>query len=117
MSKHAVAYGGFANTVREPALKVDSGRKLSPLQHQGIEPAAVVRLTFWTHAIPTRLSRFCLFKFLFSWTHRERKQEPTQSSNQPGSVKDGVVFQTLLIVVVAYRSDQVARDTLRRELE
>ena len=34
---HAIAHGGGTDTVRESALKVDSGGK-NPLPHRGIEP-------------------------------------------------------------------------------
>ena len=39
MLMHAVAYGMCTRTVRESALKVDSGEE-NPLPHRGIEPAS-----------------------------------------------------------------------------
>ena len=39
MLMHAIAHGGCTDTVKESALKVDSGRK-NILPHRGIEPAS-----------------------------------------------------------------------------
>ena len=51
MLMHAIAHEGCADTVRESALKVDSGRKI-PLPRLGIEPAsAACRF----HTLPTEL--------------------------------------------------------------
>ena len=46
MLMHTIAHVDCtANTVRESALKVDSGKK-SPLLHRGFEPTSVFRLAF-----------------------------------------------------------------------
>ena len=47
--------GGGADTITEPALEVDSGRK-NPLPNRGLEPASVLRLVFQSDALPTELS-------------------------------------------------------------
>ena len=55
MLMHAIEHGGCADTERQSALEVDSGRKLPGLTG-GIEPASVLRLAFWTDALPSELS-------------------------------------------------------------
>ena len=44
MLMHAIAHGGCTDTVRESALKVDTGKK--SLAARGLEPASVLRLAF-----------------------------------------------------------------------
>ena len=51
---HAIAHGVCADTVRESALKVESGRKKNPLLHRGLEPASVLRLAFQPDALPAQ---------------------------------------------------------------
>ena len=46
MLMNEIAHGGCTNTVREPALKADSGREKNPLPPRGLEPASVLRLDF-----------------------------------------------------------------------
>ena len=48
---HAIAQEGNTDTVRESALKVDSGKKI-PLPHRGIEPASAACRS---DALPTEL--------------------------------------------------------------
>ena len=48
--------GDCADTVRESARKVVSGREKNPLLHRGFEPASVLRLAFQSDAPPTELS-------------------------------------------------------------
>ena len=55
MLMHAVAHGGCTDTVRESALKADSGRKSLVVSYRGIEPASVLRLAFWSDALPAEL--------------------------------------------------------------
>ena len=43
-------------TVRESALKADSGAEKNPLSHRGIEPVSLLRLAFRFDALPTELS-------------------------------------------------------------
>ena len=41
----ATAHGGCTDTVRQSAVKIDSGRK-NPLPHMGLEPGSVLQLGF-----------------------------------------------------------------------
>ena len=52
MLMHAIAHGGRTNTVRESALKVDSGRQIPG----GLEPVSVLLLAYHTDALPTEPS-------------------------------------------------------------
>jgi len=40
-----IAHDGYTDTVREPALEFDAGRKI-PLPYWGLKPASVLRLAF-----------------------------------------------------------------------
>ena len=48
---YATAHAGSANTVRESALKVDSGRKIPITHRQRIESASVLCLAFRSGAL------------------------------------------------------------------
>ena len=52
---HAIAHGGWTDTVRESALEVDSGRKEIILPHSGLEPTSLSRQAFQSDALPTEL--------------------------------------------------------------
>ena len=51
MSMHAIAHAGCTDTVRESALKGDTGRIENPLLHRALEPASVLRLAFQSDAL------------------------------------------------------------------
>ena len=53
MLMHATAHGSCTDTVRESALKIDSGRRKKTLPLLGPEPASVLRLAFQSDALPT----------------------------------------------------------------
>ena len=55
MLMHVIAHGGCTDTVRESALKADSGRKKIPCRTRGLEPASVLRQAFQSDALPTEL--------------------------------------------------------------
>ena len=57
MLMHVIVHGGCTITVRESALKVDSGRKISLIAYRGMEPASGLHLNFGPNALPTELSR------------------------------------------------------------
>ena len=64
MLMHAIAYGGCTDTVRESALKADSGEE-NALPHMGLKPASVLRLSFQSDALLTGLPiPFVLLPFL-----------------------------------------------------
>ena len=83
MMMHAIAYWSCVNTIRESALKVNSGRKCMPLLHWGIKPASVLRLVFglklyqlsypapscWCRNVAWSGSKVCSgkMKFLSKW--------------------------------------------------
>ena len=55
MLMHAIAHGGWMDTVRESALEVDAGRKNSLLRLR-LEAESVLWLAFQRDALPTDLS-------------------------------------------------------------
>ena len=54
MLMHAIVHGGCTDTVRESALKVDSGKE-NPLPNRGLEPEPVLRRAFQSDAVLTEL--------------------------------------------------------------
>ena len=56
MLMRAISHGGCAHTVRESALKVDTGRKCPCRTGRGLEPASALRLAFRSDALPVELS-------------------------------------------------------------
>ena len=57
---HAIAHWGCTDTVREPALKVDTRRKKNThtktcRTREGLEPVSVLSLAFQSDALPTEL--------------------------------------------------------------
>ena len=56
MLMHVIAHGGFTNTVRESALKVDWEK--NPFLLQGLERVSVLYLAFQLDALSTELSPF-----------------------------------------------------------
>ena len=57
MLMHAFADGGCTDSVRGPALEVDSEREREreSWTYRGLEPASVLRLVFQSDAVPTEL--------------------------------------------------------------
>ena len=63
MLMHAIAHGGYTETVKESALggadsEIETERTLP---HRGLEPVSVLRLVFLSDALPAELSPLPLF--------------------------------------------------------